>query len=473
MGIQFQGMSCVRGSDVTKDKESSTLMNRKRDKKFKSQDSLASQVSSIMSQSSLENHENSLHSEYSIRSAASLQSELSIRSQLSIQSQPSLYSQASLASVPSIGIAYNPQGTNDGAGVVCRCISTLKGHSGYVFSLAMAGNLLYSGSAGNDIRVWRHPELNEYCKFGHGDGAVKSILVAGDRIYSAHQDHRIRVWKRSPTQPCEHKLVATMPTLKDYLLAFIPPKNYVQVRRHKKVLWIEHVDTISVLSVDKNGFLYSASWDRTVKIWRPSDFRCIESFRAHDDAINALAVSSDGFVYTGSADARIKVWAKAAGEKKHSLVATLERHKSAVNALALSQDGSILYSGACDRSIIVWEREQSAQHMTVSGALRGHRRAILCLTTVTDLLCSGSADKSIRLWRRGDGNVHTCLAVLEGHRGPVKSITASVDEMTGCLIYSGSLDHDIKVWWVSSHRSSHHGSPLENAGAFRLEILSP
>eukprot|EP01018_Ginkgo_biloba_P037185 Gb_03640 [translate_table: standard] len=148
----------------------------------------------------------------------------------------------------------------------------------------MAGNMLYSGSSGNDIRVWRHPKLNEYCKFGHGDGAIKSILVAGDRIYRAHQDHRIRVWKRSPTQPCTRR--------------------------------IEHVDTISVLSVDKNGFLYSASWDRTVKIWRPSDFRCIESFRAHDDAINALAVSSDGFVYADSADARIKVWAKAAGEKK-------------------------------------------------------------------------------------------------------------------------------------------------------------
>eukprot|EP01018_Ginkgo_biloba_P021186 Gb_19215 [translate_table: standard] len=110
--------------------------------------------------------------------------------------------------------------------------------------------------------------------------AVKSILVDGDRIYSTHQDHRIRVWKRSPTQPCEHKLVATMPTFKDYLLAFILPKNYIQ--------------------------------DRTVKIWRPSDFCCIESFRVHDDAINALAVSSDDFVYTGSADARIKVWAKAA-----------------------------------------------------------------------------------------------------------------------------------------------------------------
>jgi WD40 repeat protein len=108
------------------------------------------------------------------------------------------------------------------------------------------------------------------------------------------------------------------------------------------------VDTISVLSVDRNGFLYSASWDRTVKIWRPSNFRCVESFRAHDDAINALVVSSDGFVYTGYADSIIKIWAKSSGERKHSLVAMLEKHKSAINAMAINPKDSILYFGACD-----------------------------------------------------------------------------------------------------------------------------
>lgn len=410
------------------------------DIKRKSQESLASQVSSLMSQSSS-------------HSATSLQSEFSLSSELSIQSQPSVCSQSSLASVPSLGFVGQPLG-NEG-GTVGPCVTTFRGHGGCVFSLAMAaGNLLYSGSSGNDIRVWRHGQGNELYKFGHGDGAVKCILVSGDRIYSAHQDHRIRVWKRAENmQPSGHKLVATMPTLKDYVINSIPPKKYFQVRRHKKALWMEHVDSISALSVDRNGFLYSASWDRTVKIWRPSDLRCVESFRAHDDAINALVTSPDGFVYTGSADSRIKVWAKASGERKHSLVATLERHKSAINALALSPDGSFLYSGACDRSILVWERDGSRRHRMVSGALRGHNRAILCLATVADFLCSGSGDKTIRVWTRGEGNAHYCLAVLEGHRGPVKSITVSLGTQRGCHVYSGSLDHDIKVWWVPSHAS--------------------
>jgi WD40 repeat protein len=133
--------------------------------------------------------------------------------------------------------------------------------------------------------------------------------------------------------------------------------------------------------------LFSTSWDRTFKIWRTSDFKCLESVgNAHDDAINAIVLSEDGFVYTGSADKKIRVWKlEEAGEKKHSLVATLEKkHKSAVNALALSTDGSVLYSGACDRSILVWEKDGESRggdgpngggHMVLVGVLRGHNKA--------------------------------------------------------------------------------------------------
>lgn len=228
---------------------------------------------------------------------------------------------------------------------------------------------------------------------------------------------------------------------------------------------MHHVDAISALALSNDGSLiYSASWDRTFKVWRTSDFKCLESvWNAHDDAINAIVSSSDGFIYTGSADRKIKAWTKKEGDKKHSLVDVLEKHKSAVNALALSTDESVLYSGACDRSIVVWEKiVGGGVHMAVAGALRGHTKAILCLAVVADLVCSGSADKTIRIWRRGI--CYSCLAVLEGHRGAVKCLTAAVDSGnavnnnnirastigTPYLVYSGSLDCDVKIWqiWV-------------------------
>lgn len=230
------------------------------------------------------------------------------------------------------------------------------------------------------------------------------------------------------------------------------------------------MDAVSALTLSRDAsLLYSASWDRTFKIWRVSDnnFKCLESVKAHDDAVNAIVVSNDGVVYTGSADRKIKAWKRDQIEKKHLLVGTMEKHKSAVNALALSQDGSILYSGACDRSILVWEK------MGLVGALRGHTKAILCLVVMDDLVCSGSADNSVRIWRKGiDNNKaynYSCVTVLQGHTKPVKCLAMAVDNdnnsnnggtedtssgrrrdnCSSYMVYSGGLDCDIKVWRVS------------------------
>lgn len=389
----------------------------------------------------------------SILTQTNAQSELTIQSQVSIPSQASLQSCFSLLSLQS-NLGFPPSlarsSTDDKVKsfiVDYRCVATLKAQGGNICSLALSGEHLYSGSGTQNIRVWRKENLAEFSDFGSGDGAVKSLVVVGDRVFSAHQDHKIRVWKRSGQQPA-HKHIATMPTLKDYMLTFIPPKNYGRIRRHHKKLWIQHIDKISVLTASTNDLLYSGSWDRTVKVWRLPDYKCVESFRAHDDAVNAVVVSHDGYVYTGSADTKIKVWVRQQGEKKHSLLRTMEAHKSAVNALALSADGLILYSGAGDRAIIVWEREDSAQHIGVAGALRGHRHAILCFACVGDILCSGSADKTIRVWRRNCGTIHSCVAVLEGHKAAVKCLAIAIEESTDYFVYSGSIDTDIKIWWV-------------------------
>ncbi|KAK8924073.1 Guanine nucleotide-binding protein subunit beta-like protein [Platanthera zijinensis] len=152
----------------------------------------------------------------------------------------------------------------------------------------------------------------------------------------------------------------------------------------------------------------------------------------------------------------IRVWARLDGAKTHDLVATLDRHRSSVNALALSSDGSVLYSGACDRSVLVWERDKSSSYMAVTGALRGHERAILCLACVGELVISGSGDRTVRIWRReGFRMGYSCLAVMEGHARGIKSLAAvrmpNSDEAGEPEVYrvcSGSLDGEVMVWRV-------------------------
>ncbi|KAG5520748.1 hypothetical protein RHGRI_033360 [Rhododendron griersonianum] len=280
---------------------------------------------------------------------------------------------------------------------------------GVITSLALRHPLLYAAS-GHQIHVFdltdNYALVDTLDGRDPSSGSVKSVTFHRGKVLTAHQDCRIRVWELAADK--KHELAATLPTVKDRLRRSVFPKNYVEVRRHKKRLWIEH-----------------------------------------HDAVSGLAAS--GIIYTASADCRIKVWGIPFEERQYRPIATLEKHKSAVNALALNGDGTVLFSSACDRSILVWEREDSANYMVVTGALRGHSKAILCLINVSDLLFSGSADRTVRIWRRGHDGKFSCLTVPDAHEKPVRSLAAVVDvdgSAAGCgvvRVFSGSFDGEIKL----------------------------
>lgn len=330
-----------------------------------------------------------------------------------------------------------------------HCVATSSALSS---SLHLSGELLYSGSTTGDIAVYAHLSLNECARFGIGNGAVKALLVTHDRVVTAHHDHKIRVWRRPiSARNLAFKLLGTLPSIKDFLLNALTDGNYVQIRRHHRRLWIQHVDTITALAAEPDGsLLYSASWDRTVKVWKLSSLRCIQSIKAHDDAVNAIVVGADDILYTASADNTIKLWRKVG--QLRVLQRTVEAHRAAVNALSMRADGSVLYSAGSDCCINVWERE-SGGGMKLATTLRGHRLAVLCLAVSGPLLCSGSADKTIRVWRKGwRGGGHTCVAVLEGHSAPVKCVGVGVRTFRSCVVASGGLDASIRMWSIAFDR---------------------
>ena len=330
-------------------------------------------------------------------------------------------------------------------------IGSLTREEGHIYSLAATGELLYTGSDSKNIRVWKN--LKEFSGFKSNSGLVKAIVISGEKIFTGHQDGKIRVWKVSPKNASVHKRAGTLPTLKDIFKSSINPSNYVEVRRRRSALWIRHSDAISCLSLnEEQGLLYSASWDRTFKVWRISDSKCLESISAHDDAVNSVVASSEGMVFTGSADGSVKVWRRELHGKgtKHAFVQTLLKQECAVTALCVNTSGSVVYCGSSDGLVNFWEREKQLSH---GGVLRGHKVAVLCLAAAANLVFSGSADKTICVWRR-EGVVHTCLSVLTGHTGPVKCLAVGEDKESTAknqrwVVYSGSLDKSVKVWSVS------------------------
>ncbi|OMO49981.1 hypothetical protein CCACVL1_30728 [Corchorus capsularis] len=311
----------------------------------------------------------------------------------------------------------------------CKSLAVLSGHVGSVSCLALCGEFILSASQGKDIIVWQQPDLRQFTKFGQGDGSVKALVTFGNKVFTAHQDSRIRVWKVSRSSENVFKLVDTLPTTKDYLGKFMKQSNYVQTRRHHKRLWIEHADSISCLTIC-NGLIYSGSWDKTLKVWRISDLKCLESIKAHDDAINSL-VACKGIVYSASADGKVKAWGKGGGKEgkksqSHSLQGILEGHKDiSLNSVVVSEDGKWVYGGGSDGFIMGWEGKSDFTSWKLVSETKAHHMAVLCMCLMGEFLCSGSADKSIVIWKREAYGKIGKVGVINGHEGPVKCLQAS------------------------------------------------
>lgn len=339
-------------------------------------------------------------------------------------------------------------------------IGSIVREQGHVYSLATSGDLLYTGSDSKNIRVWK--KLNEYSGFKSSSGLVKAIVILGDQIFTGHQDGKIRVWRigssKGKNKPAVYKRIGNLPTTRDFIASSINPKNYVEVRRHKTVLRIRHYDAVSCLSLDpQTALLYSGSWDKTLKVWRIANSKCLETIDAHDDAINSVVAGFDDLVFTGAADGTVKVWRREMQGKgvRHHLVQLLLKQENAVTALAVNASADAgLYCGSSDGLVNFWERQKA--EFSHAGTLRGHKLAVLCLAAAGRLVFSGSADRTICVWRRDSGAMHTWLSVLTGHTGPVKCLAVEEDAPPAAgkcdrrwILYTGSLDKSVRVWRVA------------------------
>jgi small GTP-binding protein len=153
----------------------------------------------------------------------------------------------------------------------------------------------------------------------------------------------------------------------------------------------------AAFALDKDCF-YTASSDKTIRVWNAKTGDFIRSWMPHKNAIWAMRVLGSAIV-TGSGDLTIKITDSTSGR----IIRTLEGHKGSVWALDVSLDGKNIASASEDTTAAIWELRSGLKLFE----LKGHKKAVqsVAFSLNGQLVATGSNDETLRIWCLKDGTL--------------------------------------------------------------------
>ncbi|XVF39271.1 hypothetical protein PTKIN_Ptkin01aG0021500 [Pterospermum kingtungense] len=219
-----------------------------------------------------------------------------------------------------------------------------------------------------------------------------------------------------------------------------------------------HLDSVTGLAVAR-GYLFSSSFDKSVKVWSLQDYSHLHTFTGHEHKVMAVVCVDEEqpLCISGDSGGGIFVWSISIPFRKEPLKKWYEEKDwrySGIHALAVSENG-YLYTGSGDKLIKEW----SLQDGTLSCTMSGHKSVISSLAVSNGVLYSGSWDGTVRLWSLSDRSL---LTVLGGDTpGTVTTVLSlAADQNTLVATYENG---SIKIWRDDVFRKSiqvHNGAIL-------------
>ncbi|XP_071088653.1 F-box/WD repeat-containing protein 7-like [Haliotis cracherodii] len=253
-----------------------------------------------------------------------------------------------------------------------KCLRTLVGHTGGVWSSQMSGLTVISGSTDRTLKVWNaETGVCKHTLYGH-TSTVRCMSLYGSKVVSGSRDATLRVWDIESGQ-CLHVLMG-------------------------------HVAAVRCVQYDGRRVV-SGAYDYTVRVWDPETESCLHTLQGHTNRVYSLQF--DGVhVVSGSLDTSIRVWDVETGNCLHTLIG----HQSLTSGLELKDN--ILVSGNADSTVKVWDITTGQCLQTLQGPNK-HQSAVTCLQFNKKFVITSSDDGTVKIWDLKHGDFLRNLVALD------------------------------------------------------------
>lgn len=310
----------------------------------------------------------------------------------------------------------------------------LKRHKDAVLTIhspdGIDGEILLSGSADDCIKIWDLKNQRNLSRLFVNRPEEEFLLkYAIDELPNYSEDHVLNTEKALKKQR-EHKNICwfwflgekTFTGYEDGLICCFD----VQVGELISPL-IGHTNRINCICSTDSDRIFSASNDWTVRSWCISSGTC-ENIYKFTDPISSIAVSlTNNIMYTASWDKMVRVIDLEANKVTKSFLAA----KEAIKVMIIHEN--TIFVAGCDPVIRSFNLETGE-----SKNFEGHEGWVYCLAIHGDYLFSGGDDKTIKIW---DISTAQMVEELRGHENGVTCLAFANNEL-----FSGSFDYYI-IWW--------------------------